>query len=314
MELQPEVLRPSESWKKLGDALGRRGIYTLYAGTTDLPVYHIVDQSYSHLIWSLPRESTLITCHDLEFWRRRNWRNGMMRTWIARSLLSARMIVTPSRVVASEVQSLAQEMGRDCPEVRVIHNSCGGEFRPRNPSQSEHREFHLVNISNSHWPRKNMRFLIELIGRLRKSISSLKVLHVGPSLPEDLQKLADENGASHALTIRSRLSSQQIVEAYQSADLYLQPSLYEGFGYPLLECVASGTPYLASQIPVFQELFPFEKAILPLDLEVWEKRCVELLGNAKERTELLQMQKRLQEVYRPQSQAKAYAEVYSELS
>jgi len=46
-----------------------------------------------------------------------------------------------------------------------------------------------------------------------------------------------------------------------NARAFVYPSLYEGFGIPLLEAFAVGTPVAASRIPVFEEIYGFSEAM-----------------------------------------------------
>ena len=57
------------------------------------------------------------------------------------------------------------------------------------------------------------------------------------------------------------LSKPELKYAYENADLFIYPSLYEGFGLPPLEAAACGTPVLVSNRPPFTELFDKESAV-----------------------------------------------------
>ena len=50
------------------------------------------------------------------------------------------------------------------------------------------------------------------------------------------------------------VSNKEIVDLYNLADLFVFPSLYEGFGIPLLEAFSCRAPVIASNIPVFREI------------------------------------------------------------
>lgn len=311
-EFDVMAVRPKESWKKWGNMIGRRGLYTLLAGHQDFNLFHIVDQSYSHLIWGFPAEKTLITCHDLEFWRHQNWRNKVVRLWIARSLCRARVVVTPSQVIANEVRELALAIGSKVPTLHVVHNSYGEEFvRPTLEKRTE-GPFHLLHIGNSHWERKNFAFLLRVAAKVFQEEKNFRFFHVGPPLLTHHQQLVDTLGAANFFVHRSNLSASEVVALYQQADLYVHPSTYEGFGYPLLETLACGTPFLASDIPVFRELFPVDSALVPLSEETWVQRVLELVRSNEKRQALLEMETQLLSQYSQKRQIASYAEIIHE--
>jgi glycosyltransferase involved in cell wall biosynthesis len=75
---------------------------------------------------------------------------------------------------------------------------------------------------------------------------------------KDLQALAvDKN----RVIFTGRLSNQEKTAYLQHAKLFVFPSLYEGFGIPILEAFALKTPQVVSQIPVFEEIFNFPGAM-----------------------------------------------------
>jgi glycosyltransferase involved in cell wall biosynthesis len=79
------------------------------------------------------------------------------------------------------------------------------------------------------------------------------------------------------------ISDEKLMECLSTAALLVQPSLYEGFGFPPLEAMALGTGALVSDIPVFREIyggFPvtFFRAGDSMDLK---NKMMELLFNKK---------------------------------
>jgi glycosyltransferase involved in cell wall biosynthesis len=58
------------------------------------------------------------------------------------------------------------------------------------------------------------------------------------------------------LKVLGKVSDSSLMELYATADLFVMPSLYEGFGLPVLEAMAVGCPTAISNIPVFREIWP----------------------------------------------------------
>lgn len=97
-------------------------------------------------------------------------------------------------------------------------------------------------------------------------------------------------------------TDEQIVSLYQHADLFVFPSLFEGFGLPPLEAVACGCPAILSDIPIFREIFgdsamyfdprsPEGLAALMTRLLTDEQARNDLLAKEKERLKLFDREK-----------------------
>jgi len=72
-----------------------------------------------------------------------------------------------------------------------------------------------------------------------------------------------EKGMSKRVHHLGKLSDEQLRGWYQKADALVQPSLSEGFGLTGIEAMAAGVPVVASDIPIFQEIY--QDAFLPFD-------------------------------------------------
>ena len=98
-------------------------------------------------------------------------------------------------------------------------------------------------------PYKNLAGLIEAFAALRQQYQMpVELRIVGPKdrrYPEALRR-ADSLGVADAVTWLGYLSDDRLVSEYQHADVFVQPSLYEGFGLSLLEAFACGTPVICS--------------------------------------------------------------------
>lgn len=98
-------------------------------------------------------------------------------------------------------------------------------------------------------PYKNLVSLVEAFARLRKEHRCPAELRlVGPKdarYPEAPQRAADL-GVEDAITWVGYVPDEQLVAEYQNADVFVLPSLYEGFGLPVVEAMACGTPVICS--------------------------------------------------------------------
>lgn len=81
--------------------------------------------------------------------------------------------------------------------------------------------------------------------------------------PKQLKRLAAAHAVSDRVVWLSHVSQAAVATLMQSASALLQPSLYEGFGLPAIEAMASGCPVIASDIPALREITGGAATLVP---------------------------------------------------
>lgn len=104
----------------------------------------------------------------------------------------------------------------------------------------------LVTTASADVTMKGLRFLLEALAKLRTE-SHLELTVIGTAKPNSqASRVIAELGLEDAVTFRSNLTEQRIVEIYAEAELAVVPSLYEGFSLPAIEAVSCGVPLVAT--------------------------------------------------------------------
>jgi glycosyltransferase involved in cell wall biosynthesis len=155
------------------------------------------------------------------------------------SLREARTVIAISRHVK---QSLVERMDLEADRVEVIHLGLDHDlFRPG----EEPREPFLLYPANP-WPHKNHERLFEALSRLRRERPGLRLVLTGTGL----ERLSPPEGVE----VRGRVPREQLATLYRRASALVFPSLYEGFGQPPLEAMASGCPVACSTAGALPEV------------------------------------------------------------
>lgn len=104
--------------------------------------------------------------------------------------------------------------------------------------------------------RKGFDVLARAMPLVLEKFPNATFLFVGhsPIHRRELENIARENGAFDHLQVIERVSEEDKVRLYNSADVSVLPTRYEGFGLPPLEAMAAGCPVVASDIPVVDEV------------------------------------------------------------
>jgi glycosyltransferase involved in cell wall biosynthesis len=112
-------------------------------------------------------------------------------------------------------------------------------FRPQIERRSEDGVLRLLFVGRIN-QRKGVKYLVQALERLDAGTIHLTICG---RVVDDLSLFRRVSGK---VTIRPSVTSSELVAAYQSADLFVFPSVVEGFGHVLLEALASGVPILTT--------------------------------------------------------------------
>ena len=215
---------------------------------------------------ALPFEgATVVTAHDFSFVRHPEThpaeRVRYMSAHILDSLERADRIVLVSDFVKAELRALFGSSAVD--KSRVIPNGVSERFRPR-CAQEVHPVLYRYGLSFRGFllsvgtlePRKNLIHLIQAYAQLPAAVkvkyplvlAGPKGWHL-PALEQQLHKLRHE-----PIRWLGYLEPAELEALYASARAFAYLSIYEGFGLPVLESMASGTPVLVSQAGALTEL------------------------------------------------------------
>ena len=130
-------------------------------------------------------------------------------------------------------------------------------------------------------PEKNHKFLIDVFVEIKKRISNSKLLLIGNGDPSDeIQEYIKENNIYDDVIILT--NRRDMYRLYQSMDLFVFPSKYEGLGIVSIEAQAAGIPVLCSdRVPVDTKITPLYVS-MPLDKspEEWATCGIQLANNS----------------------------------
>jgi alpha-1,3-rhamnosyl/mannosyltransferase len=139
-------------------------------------------------------------------------------------------------------------------------------------------------------PRKNLAMLLRAWEQLhsRSPITLPLVLCGAPGWKnEDLRPILRQGEHARWLINLGYVSDAVLGELYRRATIVCCPSLYEGFGLPVLEAMRMGTPVLASDIPVHREVAGEAAVLLPPDDPTrWATEAGALASDEDRRREL----------------------------
>jgi glycosyltransferase involved in cell wall biosynthesis len=238
------------------------------------------------------RPPTVVTVYDLSFVHfpgvLSTSRRAYLRTLTRYTVRRAARVIAISESTARDV---VEVMG--IPAERVVVAPPGVDLNRFQPLQDDEiRVFKAAHeLPQDFWlflgtlePRKNLPTLIEAYARLPKDTRPLLVL--GGGLGWDYEPIFDTI-ARHKLEDDVQLPGYIPAEAlplwYNSATVFLYPSIYEGFGIPPLEAMACGTPVIVSDASSLPEVVAGTAGLLvpPTSVDAWEAVLLRALDDSE---------------------------------
>jgi glycosyltransferase involved in cell wall biosynthesis len=227
-----------------------------------------------HLFW-LPRALPcpyVMTVHDLlEHMSRAKGRSGMRRALYyqltRRVLKGAARIFAVSQFSKSEIEKL---FGLPSKQIEVVYNAIDERFLHGHATDADRQliaERYLVTYpfllyAGRISPHKNLVRIIEAFSALRGELEKegklpdLKLIIIGDDLSghPDLRRTVIRGGVQNEVRFLGFVPIEILRIFYDVANVFLFPSLYEGFGLPPLEAMAHGTPVVTSNTSSLPEV------------------------------------------------------------
>lgn len=186
---------------------------------------------------------TVVTVHDLGSEYLPQMHQLKQRLYLA--LMQRYQLKTASKIIAvskATKDDLIKKIGIKSENVTVVYEGYNKDiYRPI--PQSPKSYFLFVGTVQ---PRKNLKRIIEAVTKLGE-----KLIIVGAKgwLSDPIYKMAGSN-----IKFLGRVSDQELAKLYKRAKALLFPSLFEGFGLPILEAQACGCPVITSNISSMPEI------------------------------------------------------------
>jgi glycosyltransferase involved in cell wall biosynthesis len=259
---------------RVGDLVGRdvaavldaNPLYVraVYPGT----IVHLTSQTLAgNLLWQRHRAGTVVTVHDIMpiVGREQGWfahdaglLPGLLERQMLRGLRRADRIIADS---AATRDDLVRFLGIADDRIRVAHLGVDQAlFGTPGPDDAATlgtlglgATDRYVLYAGSLLPHKNVATLLAAFGRLREQLPDVSLVIAGAPR---VQPGSEVDGMCRRGLARMTgpISDAQLSALYRGAALFVLPSLYEGFGLPVLEAMASGCPTLSAATSSIPEI------------------------------------------------------------
>lgn len=201
---------------------------------------------------------SIVTIHDLIFLRYPELYKSFDRTIYLRKTTSA--VNTADLIIAISEQTkqdLIEFLGVSASKIKVLYQDCDKQFRTKKTQEEINNV--LIKYSLPHHyilsvgtieQRKNQLLTLKAASDL-----DVSVVMIGKKTAyyDELQSYIEKEGMTERVYFPENVSFSDFPAIYQNAKVFMYPSIFEGFGIPILEAMRSGVPVITSKGSCFEE-------------------------------------------------------------
>ena len=237
---------------------------------------------------------SIITIHDLGFFHYpenyTSLRGRFLVKMIAKSIQKAEKIIAISEFTKHDLVKMF-DLNED--KVRVIYSGLDKNFYQKQYSEQEINQIkeryrlpdkYILSVGHLE-PRKNYVRLIKAYNRLVRNYQidhSLVIVGRKNWKFDDIFNLVDDLKLNEHIVFTEFVNNDDLPAIYQNAEVFVAPSLFEGFGFTPLESMAAGTPVAASDCTAIPEIVgDAGKFFDPYDVDDITEKVYNVLCNKK---------------------------------
>jgi glycosyltransferase involved in cell wall biosynthesis len=185
--------------------------------------------------------------------------NFLHRRYVPITVRNTDAVITVSQFARADLQ---RYLAIPAERLHVVPNGVGQSFRPVPADEANAvaaryglQPPYILTVGNLQ-ARKNLSSLIAAVRSLDESTLPHRLAIVGRPMWNDggLADLIKREGIEHRVALTGYVADSDLPSIYSAADLFVLPSLHEGFGLPILEAMACGTPVITSDAASLPEV------------------------------------------------------------
>lgn len=315
-----EVVEPSGLFKKFS-SLWRSGGMSMNDTTKQLDIFHGLSQE---LPFGLPSHvKKVVTVHDLIFIRfpefYHSWDVSIYKAKVSRACRQADAIVAISEQTKHD---LIEFLKVEPEKIHVIYQGCHPNFkRPVSAEEIEsvRRKYdlpprYILNVGTIE-ERKNLLLILKALTSLPES-ERLPLVVVGRQT-EYFQKIVE---AVKSFKLESQVhflhnaAFTDFPAIYKGASVFVYPSVFEGFGIPLVEAIESGIPVITSQGSCFSEAAgPSSVYIDPKNSDSLAQALSDMLRDSEKRSKNVKASREYIKKFEPSAVSRHLSSLYQKL-
>ena len=233
--------------------------------------YHVCDHSNAPYLKYLPKDRTVITCHDAlairgafgfsDAYCPASPAGVILQKWILRRLQQAGTLIVTSLLTYDHLMQLSSDRKISPDNWHIIPLAFNADFKKIEEKERDKLISQaglqpglpfLLHVGSA-LPRKNRKMLIDMVTIMGNNWDG-KICFAGEAVESDLLAYAESKGLRERIVSVVKPGHEILVALYNACEAFIFPSFSEGFGWPVIEAQACGALVIASDLPPMPEV------------------------------------------------------------
>lgn len=231
------------------------------------------------------------------------------RSLLPISIRKAHRIITPTKTIKEEVEEFFPEAKG---KVFYVYHGVDEIFKPA--KNKKEKEFPYILYVGAMMKRKNILGILKSFYILKEKYKlPHHLLLVGKEGPgwKEIKNEIDSHPYKNFILYKGYVSRNEMVKIYQHADLFIFLSIYEGFGFPVLEAMKCGVPVIISSDKALVEVTKGKAVIVdPFNYEEIAEKAYAILNDANLRENLIKNGLKISSQYKWEKNALEIYKIY----
>ena len=238
---------------------------------------------------------SIVTIHDMTFFSHPQYHTRFKQYYFKKmiplTVKKANIIIADSENTKKDIHKY---LNTEKSKIITIHLGASEDFKKIDRNKAKKFISKKYSIKNKFIlfvgmiePRKNLQRLVDAFIQIKNP--ELKIVIVGKKgwQMEEFFKMIKDSKLEDTIIFPGYVPDEDLVKFYNAAEIFVYPSIYEGFGIPVLEALACGCPVITSNTSSMPEITgPAAKLIDPNDTDDIKKTIQKLLRNEQLRQTL----------------------------
>ena len=224
----------------------------------------------------------VVTVHDLYFKLYPQFVRPLQRLYwkmfIPLSMRASDSVITISKTTKRDLISYYPWVDE---KLHAIYLGASGVNTSANDGVTKANTLFCLVVGNL-TPNKNIGLVVDAVKKLNNDAVSCKLKIIGSDIEGELERYIKKHGGDDLIELQEGVEDRELIANYQGALCTIQASVYEGFGLPVLEAMAQGSPVIVSDADALVEVAGNAAQVFKHDSAEELAACIKRLMDDKE--------------------------------